>query len=53
MRKILAYIEFISACVNAISKGAKTTADNWPTDNPFSRAGNDVPIPEQQSEPHK
>lgn len=35
MKTILSYIEFITGCVNAISKGFKTAADSWPTNNPF------------------
>jgi hypothetical protein len=42
MKKILEYVEFITACANAITKGFKTVSENWPTTNPFSGGGSNA-----------
>lgn len=35
MNKIFEIVEYITSCVNAVSKGFKVVADNWPVNNPF------------------
>lgn len=35
MKKVFEIVEYITACVNAVSKGFKIVVDHWPTDNPF------------------
>lgn len=42
MKTVLRYVNYITACVNAISKGISTVADSWPTDNPFSGGSSTV-----------
>jgi|JI61114BRNA_FD_contig_111_383735_length_2454_multi_4_in_0_out_0_6 hypothetical protein len=32
--KIIVWIEYITTCLNAISKGAKIIIDNWPANIP-------------------
>lgn len=49
MKKILEYIEYVSAVVSAISKGAKIAADSWPDYNPFAK--NDVKKEQQSGQP--
>lgn len=36
MKTVLAWVEYITACLNAITKGLKTVTDSWPVDSPFS-----------------
>jgi hypothetical protein len=40
MKKVLEYIEYLTACANAISKGAKICLDSWPANSPFSNVSN-------------
>jgi hypothetical protein len=35
MKWILEVIEYLTGCMNAISKGAKIILTDWPTNNPF------------------
>lgn len=41
MKKIVDYVEFLTACINAISKGIKVCFDNWPVNNPTSNRSDD------------
>lgn len=36
MNKVFEIVTYITACVNAISKGFKVALDNWPDNNPFA-----------------
>ena len=36
MKQVLEYVDYFTACVNAISKGVKTALAAWPSDSPFS-----------------
>jgi hypothetical protein len=36
MKKVFEVVEYITGCVNAISKGFKIVADHWPSHNPFT-----------------
>lgn len=43
MKKVLEFIEYFTACANAITKGAKVCFDNWPVNSPFySESNKDV-----------
>jgi hypothetical protein len=43
MKQIIDVVEYITSCVNAISKGFKVVADSWPDNNPFT-SGNSEKI---------
>lgn len=48
MKKVFEIVEYITSCVNAISKGFKTALDHWPANNPFAgvadpKAGDELP----------
>jgi hypothetical protein len=36
MKWILEVIEYLTGCMNAISKGAKIIITDWPVNNPFT-----------------
>jgi hypothetical protein len=36
--KIVKVIEYLAACLNAITKGFSVTAQNWPASSPFDDA---------------
>lgn len=40
MKNIVSYVEYLSACVNAITKGFKECLNHWPVDSPFAQNKN-------------
>ena len=35
MKKILEYVDYFTACLNAVTKGVKTCIQSWPPVSPF------------------